>query len=426
MKFQSYTLSNYKKIPQMEKLSDQQIFDIEVVGRVLPFKSKSYVVEELIDWDNYVTDPIFILTFPQKDMLLPDHYNRMAEALKANLPKVELDAVALEIRKELNPNPAGQSESNVPVLNGEKLNGMQHKYDQTVLFFPAQGQTCHAYCTFCFRWSQFVSTDEVKFASKEAGKLVEYLKSDTNITDVLITGGDPMVMKFKFIDLYISAILDANIPHIKNIRIGTKTLGYWPYKYTTDPEAEELLGLFRKVKESGKHLTIMAHFNHYNELKTDAVKEAIKNIKATGAQIRTQSPLLNNINADPKVWEIMWKEQATLGLIPYYMFLARDTGAQHYFAVSLVKAWEIFKEAYSNVSGICRTVRGPSMSAKPGKIHVLGVAEVAGEKVLTLNFIQGREKEWVQKPFFAEYNEDAIWLDDLKPAFNEEKFFFED
>lgn len=425
MKFQSYTLSNYKKIPQISRLSEEQIFDIEVVGRVLPFKSNSYVVEELIDWDNYATDPIFILTFPQKNMLLPRHYDKMAEALRANKSKQELDEVALEIRKELNPNPAGQSESNVPSLYGEQLTGMQHKYDQTVLFFPAQGQTCHAYCTFCFRWSQFVNVDDIKFASKEADKLVEYLKQNPQVTDVLITGGDPMVMKYKFIELYIGSILDADLPHIKNIRIGTKSLAYWPYKYTNDPEAEQLLGLFKRVTESGKHLSIMAHFNHYNELRTDAVKEAIDNIKKTGAQIRTQSPLLKNINAKPEIWSTMWKEQAKLGLIPYYMFMARDTGAQHYFAVSLVDAWDIFRNAYKEVSGICRTVRGPSMSAKPGKVHILGVSEVAGEKVIALNFIQGRESNWVQRPFFAKYDEKAVWLDELKPAFNESKFFFE-
>ena len=118
-------------------------------------------------------------------------------------------------------------------------------------------------------------------------------------------------------------------------------------------------------------------------------------------------------------------EQVKLGMVPYYMFIARDTGAQHYFAVSLEKAWRTYRKAYQSVSGIARTVRGPSMSAAPGKVHVLGINEINGENVFTLQFLQGRNSAWVGKPFFAEYNPKAIWLNDLNPAFGESKFFYE-
>jgi len=85
----------------------------------------------------------------------------------------------------------------------------------------------------------------------------------------------------------------------------------------------------------------------------------------------------------------------------------------------------IFRTAFRKVSGLARTVRGPSMSATPGKVHVLGVSEINGQKVMALQLLQGRESEWVGVPFFAKYDENAIWLDDLEPAFGE-KFFFED
>jgi hypothetical protein len=122
----------------------------------------------------------------------------------------------------------------------------------------------------------------------------------------------------------------------------------------------------------------------------------------------------------------MWEEQVKQGCVPYYMFLARDTGAQHYFSVPLVRAWQIFREAYQQVSGLARTVRGPSMSANPGKVQMLGVAEAGGQKVMVMRFLQGRDPDWVQRPFFAEYNETATWIDELKPAFGAEKFFFEE
>lgn len=424
-KYKAYSQQNFRQIPQISRLSDDDIEAIEVVSHVLPFKSNNYVIDELINWDNVPNDPIFTLTFPRKEMLVEAHYHKMKKAIDSGASKDELKKVANEIRMQLNPHPAGQLEHNVPMIEGQKLTGMQHKYRETVLFFPSQGQTCHAYCSFCFRWPQFVGMDEWKFAMKETELLIRYLQEHTEVTDLLFTGGDPMIMKNKIFAAYIDAILEADIPNLQTIRIGTKALGYWPYKFLTDDDAEDTLHTFRKITRSGLNLAIMAHFNHPVELSTEAVQQAIKKVKATGAQIRTQSPLMRNINADPDLWAEMWRKQVNLNCIPYYMFVARDTGAQHYFKVPLTEAWEIFQKAYQQVSGVCRTVRGPSMSADPGKVQMLGVSEVMGKKIMTFRFLQGRNPDWVAKPFFAEYDPEAIWLDDLKPAFGEDKFFFE-
>jgi KamA family protein len=422
----SYTLGNFRTIPQIQQISEETQFEMEVVGNVLPFKTNNYVVEQLIDWDNVPNDPMYVLTFPQKGMLIPEHYDKMANTLRSGADKKEIARVANDIRLQLNPHPAGQMELNVPQLkDGTKLYGMQHKYDETCLFFPSQSQTCHAYCTFCFRWPQFVGMDEMKFAMREGEQLVQYLKEHPEISDVLFTGGDPMIMKASMFSVYTDALLDAKLPNLKTIRIGTKAVSYWPYKFLTDSDAAETLKNFEKIVKSGTHLAIMAHFNHLAELSTDPIKEAIKRIRNTGAQIRTQSPLLAHINDDADMWTEMWQKQVSLGCIPYYMFVVRDTGAQHYFGVPLVKAEKIFRTAFRKVSGLARTVRGPSMSATPGKVHVLGVSEINGQKVMALQLLQGRESEWVGVPFFAKYDENAIWLDDLQPAFGE-RFFFED
>ncbi len=425
-RYHSYSIRNFRNIPQMEKLSEEEKFAIEVVGMVLPFKVNNYVVDELIDWDNYENDPIFTLVFPKQEMLLPKHYDELANLFRMGVDKKEIKRIANDIRMDLNPHPAGQIEHNVPEIDGIKLNGIQHKYRETVLFFPSQGQTCHAYCTFCYRWPQFAGLDDFKFAARETEFLVEYLKQNPQITDVLFTGGDPLIMKTKHLESYILPLLSKELSHLKTIRIGTKALTYWPYRFTSDKDAAELQKLFVKVNKSGKHLAFMAHFNHPKELETNAAQKAIQLILDTGAQIRTQSPIMRGINAEPGIWSTMWQKQVDLGCIPYYMFQARDTGAQHYFSVPLVESWEIFQEAYQNVSGVCRTVRGPSMSADPGKIHVLGVSEIKGEKVIALSFLQGRNPDWVKRPFFAEYNDKAIWLNELKPAFNEDQFFFEE
>ncbi len=421
----TYTLHNYREIPQMASLPPEMLHDIEVVGRVLPFKTNNYVVEELIDWDKAEEDPIFTLNFPRRGMLREKHYARIERLLASGADKASIDRAVHDIRMQLNPNPAGQ-EHNVPMLGEIRLKGIQHKYPETVLFFPSQGQTCHAYCTFCFRWPQFSGMNELKFAMKEADLLVKYLRVHKEVTDVLFTGGDPMVMSARVLGSYIRPLLDEpGLEHIRSIRIGTKSLAYWPYRYLTDADSDEVIRLFEDMVAAGKNLSVQAHFNHPAELSTEAVEQAVKRIKSTGAQIRTQSPILRHINDKPELWSAMWRRQVDLGCIPYYMFIARDTGAKHYFELPLDKCWGIFRRAYRRVSGLCRTVRGPSMSDHPGKIQILGVAEVRGEKVYVLRFLQGRNPNWVDIPFFAEYDPKATWFNQLKPAFGEEKFFFQ-
>lgn len=426
MEYKAFTSRNFRTIPQIANLPERFRKDMEIVAAVLPFKSNSYVVNELIDWENFEQDPIFKLTFPVREMLSEEHFKSIEQALDSNMESNQFKSLCNKISLELNPHPAGQLEMNIPVLDGRKIEGIQHKYSETVLFFPAQGQTCHAYCTFCFRWPQFSGLEGMKIASKQSNDLSEYLKAHKEVTNLLFTGGDPLVMKTKILEGYIEPLLAPEFDHVHTIRIGSKALAYWPYRFLTDTDSKDLLRLFERVTKSGKHLALMAHFNHPVELSTKAVKQAIRLIRSTGVEIRTQSPILKHINDSAHAWAKMWRQQVALGCSPYYMFMARDTGAKQYFDVSLENAYNIFREAYSKVSGLARTARGPVMSAAPGKVHMVGVSEVSGKKVFVLQFIQGRQADWVKRPFFAEYSADASWLNELKPAFGEEKFFWQD
>lgn len=426
VRFQVYTERHLDKIRPLEKLSEQQRFEMRVVASVLPFRVNQYVIDELIDWDKVPADPVFQLTFPQRGMLSAADFERMAAALRSDKSKAEIQAVANAIRAGLNPHPAGQQRLNVPQLDDESLDGIQHKYRETILFFPSQGQVCHSYCSFCFRWAQFIGDKELRFSTKEADQLHAYLQQHSNISDLLITGGDPMVMKTKHLVNYLEALMQPQFDHIRTIRIGTKSLTFWPQRYVTDEDADELLGLLTRLVRAGKHVALMAHFNHWHEMDTDMAREAIRRVRETGTVIRTQAPLLKHINDDPRVWAEMWRRQISLGLVPYYMFVERDTGAKNYFEVPLARAWEIYRQAIQQVSGLARTARGPSMSAGPGKVEVQGVTEINGEKVFVLRFIQARNPDWVQRPFFARFDEQATWLDQLEPAFGEETFFFEE
>ncbi len=415
--FRAYSARHLEMLTRRAGLSPAQRLAVRAVATVLPFRANSYVVEHLIDWDAAPDDPIYRLVFPQPDMLPAADVARLADLISGAAPEAALRCAAHEIRMRLNPHPAGQLLLNAPSLSGRPLPGLQHKYPETVLFFPRQGQTCHAYCTYCFRWAQFVGEPDLKMATDDVGTLVAYLGEHPEVTSVLITGGDPMIMGEAVLRRYLEPLLDPRLEHVESIRIGTKSLSYWPHRFLSDPDADATLRLFGEVTASGRVLALMAHFSHPRELEPAPVAEAVRRIRRTGAVIRTQAPLIRTINDDPAAWRAMWRAQVRMGMVPYYMFVERDTGPQDYFAVPLARGYEIFRDAYQGVSGLCRTVRGPSMSATPGKVCIDGVTEVAGIRVFVLRMIQARDPSLVGTPFFARFDPTATWLTDLEPVF---------
>jgi KamA family protein len=417
LRFRAYSAKHLDGLVARAGLDAAERLAIRAVATVLPFRTNEYVVESLIDWSAAPDDPIYRLVFPQADMLPAADIGPIAGLLARGAPQREIHAAAHAVRMRLNPHPAGQLTLNIPQVADEPLPGVQHKYPETVLVFPRQGQTCHAYCTYCFRWAQFVDEPDLKMATSNMTKTAGYLRAHREVTSVLITGGDPMIMAAPVLRRYVEPLLGAGLDHIESIRIGTKSLAYWPQRFVTDPDADDTLRLFEEVAAAGKSLALMAHFSHPRELEPPLVAAAAARIRAAGAVIRTQAPLIRSINDDHRAWAAMWRTQLRMGMVPYYMFVERDTGPQGYFAVPLARAAEIYRDAYSSVSGLCRTVRGPSMSATPGKVGIDGVAEIAGEKVFTLRMIQARDPSLAGRLFFARFDPHAVWLTDLEPAF---------
>ena len=176
-----------------------------------------------------------------------DAHSTIARLISDRAPAVEVRAAAREVWRELNPHPGGQTSLNVPFLEGEPLPGLQHKYRETCLVFPSHGQTCHAYCAYCFRWPQFVGEPDLRIATSEATRFGEYLRAHPAVTDVLVTGGDPLIMSASVLAKYVEPLLDPSLEHVQAIRIATKALAYWPYRFTTDRDADELLRLFERI-----------------------------------------------------------------------------------------------------------------------------------------------------------------------------------
>lgn len=418
-RYQAITAHNLHRSPIWERIPDDLREAIRVVSEVLPFRANSYVVEQLIDWSRVPDDPIYQLTFPHRGMLRPEDYRAVAERL-AGGDRGELRRKVAAIRMSLDPHPGGQLQDNVPRLDGRRLEGIQHKYRETVLYFPSHGQTCHAYCSYCFRWAQFVGMPELSLSSREVADLTAYLGRHEEVSDLLLTGGDPLIMKTELLAKIVEPILDPALAHVSHLRIGSKALSFWPFRFLTDDDADDLLRLFERVVKAGRHLALMAHFSHPVELDTPAAREAIRRVRATGAEIRMQAPVVAHVNDRAEDWRDMCRTGVELGMVPYYMFVERDTGARNYFEIPLQKAFEVYSGALRQLSGLGRTLRGPVMSAHPGKVHILGTTRLPTERgeedVFVLRYVQARNPDWVLRPFFARLDPRATWFDQLRPA----------
>jgi L-lysine 2,3-aminomutase len=398
-------------------LATEAVERMKAVAAVLPFRVNRYVLDELIAWEDVPDDPIFRLVFPQEEALQPLEMERMLGLLRRCAPREQIAAAAHEIRCRMNPHPGMQLELNRPRRDGGLVSyGIQHKYPESVLYFPSSGQTCHAYCSYCFRWPQFVSEPGLRFSEADPTVLRTYLEQHPEVTDVLITGGDPLVMRTRVLARHLEPLLDPSLEHLRTIRIGTKALAYWPHRLVDAADATELLRLVERVRKTGKQLALLAHYSHPRELGTPVAQQALRLAAAAGARLYTQAPLIRNVNDHPGTWAELWREQLRLGCTPYYMFVERNTGPRWLFEVPLAEAQRIFREAYRQLPGLARTVRGPVMSTAPGKVVIDGVVELRGEQLFSLRFLQARRPEWVGRPFFARFDQNATWFDQLRPA----------
>ncbi|MDV7267590.1 lysine 2,3-aminomutase, partial [Rhodococcus oxybenzonivorans] len=378
--------------------------EAHVVSQVLPFKVSSYVVDELIDWDRAPDDPIYRLTFPHRDMLEAEHFAVIEQAVVQG-DRAGIRKAADTVRGALNPHPGDQMSMNVPQHDDIDGSGMQHKYAETLLVFPRQGQTCHSYCGYCFRWAQFVDQPDLRMAVSGPEAMTRYLDRHPMITDVLLTGGDPLVMRTDLLASYLEPLLEPERAHVDTVRIGTKAVSFWPYRLLAGPEADSVLRLLERLTAAGKHVAVMLHLSHVAELQTDAAKAALARLASTGAVLRAQAPVVRHVNDDPRVWADLWQAQVRHNVVPYYMFVERDTGARPYYGLPLARAYDIYREALQQVSGLGRTARGPVMSASPGKVVIDGVVELDGGRAFALRYLQARNPEMVGRPFFAAYDE---------------------
>jgi L-lysine 2,3-aminomutase len=424
-KFKPYTRQTIFLARQWQWMSADQREAVQVMSHVMPFRTNQFVLDQLIDWHNVPDDPIFRLTFPRRDMLPAEEYAQLRELVLVKKNEAAIADMARRIQVRMYPRRASQATHDVPVLEDMPQRGLQHKYAETVQFFPSAAQTCHARCTDCGRRLRFGTMEAIQPDARAKAGLVAYLRAHPEVSDVLLTGGDPLAMPTNALAECIEPLLAPELAHIRSIRINTRSVAWWPHRFVTGSDSGDLLRLFERVAASGKHLAIMGHYNHPVELRNAVAQQAVRRLVGSGASLWMQGALMRHVNDDPASWAELWGTGARLGAIPHNMFTGRDMGPRDHFSVPLARAHEVFHAARQTLPGLAGSLDGPSMSISAGKVVISGIASINGEQLFALQFRAARNPDWTRRPFFARFDPDATRIDQLVPAFGHKQFFFE-
>jgi lysine 2,3-aminomutase len=277
------------------------------------------------------------------------------------------------------------------------VRGLEHKYFDTALMLV--NNVCGAYCRFCFRKRLF--TDDNDEVINDVTEAVDYVRHHPEISNVLLTGGDPLVLSTGKLERVLRQLKD--ITHVHIVRIGSKMLAFNPYRILNDSSLPELFSSFIKQE---KRIYLMAHFNHAREL-TPAALEAARQLQNAGVTIVNQSPLIRGVNDDPGVLANLFERLSFNGIIPYYLFMCRPTIGNKEFRVPVEESFEIFQDARRSVSGLAKHAR-LCMSHKTGKIELLAVVE--GQSIF--RYHRAADYADIGRIMIFPSNPEAYWFDD--------------
>ncbi|HUV65141.1 MAG TPA: ATP-grasp domain-containing protein [Sedimentisphaerales bacterium] len=284
-----------------------------------------------------------------------------------------------------------------------KMKGLQHKYPQTVLLLVTD--QCFSYCRFCFR-KRLVGQQSEEIV-RDYGEVSEYIKEHLEITDVLLSGGDPFVLGTE----ELHSILDHLLPisHLTSVRFGTRGIIYDPLRFQDKSLAE----LFRRISTAGKVPVIVTHIDHFGEV-SEETELAVRKLLTLGVQFFNQTVLLRDVNDAPDTLATTFGKLHSLGVRPYYLFQARPVRGTSHFQVPLGRGTEILRDVNRRLSGIQKTYRYV-MSHYSGKIEILAVG---ADSRFYMRYHQSIAPERAGVIFSRPHCENACWLDDL-PCFSE-------
>jgi len=278
--------------------------------------------------------------------------------------------------------------------------GLQHKYHDTAVMLVTD--SCFGYCRYCFRKRLFTKYRENEIL-KDTSIAVRYIKNHSEINNVLVSGGDPLMLSTASLRKIITALRE--IRHVDIIRVGTNAAAFNPYRIIDDPELPAMISEFSTTE---KRIYFMLHFSHINEITPAAIK-AVNILLKSGAILCNQTPLLRGVNDDPRLLAELFKKLASIGVAPYYVFQVRPTVGNRPYALPLVESYQIFEESQKYIAGTAKRARFV-MSHSSGKIEVIGL----DDSHIYLRYHRSPDPEENGALIVARRNDDGYWLEDFQ------------
>lgn len=272
--------------------------------------------------------------------LVSKHYSiGLSDHIVANIDSASNDPIALQYIPQAQELESTKYERSDPIGDEthSPVKGIVHRYPDRVLLKIVEA--CPVYCRYCFR-REMVGQGNGALSTEELNKALDYIKAKTEISEVILTGGDPFILSAKQLNIVISAL--DTIPNVRFIRIHTRTP-------ISDPEriSNELC----EALEISKPIYICLHINHSKEM-TQFVRKAIRNINKTGATLLSQSVLLKNINDNTQTLYDLFKDLLSENVKPYYIHHPDLAKGTKHFRLPLKRGMEIMKDLQGQLSGI--------------------------------------------------------------------------
>ncbi len=278
------------------------------------------------------------------------------------------------------------------------LEGLQHKYDSTVLMLISN--QCAGLCRYCFRKRLFINKKSPEVL-KDLDAALRYIKEHPDITNVILSGGDALMLSTPKLREILARLRE--IQHVHIIRLGTKVPAYLPQRIISD---QDLLNLIQESSWPTKKIYIMAHFDHPRELTPLAI-QACHSLMRCGAVVVNQTPLIRGVNDDPQVLGELFKKLSFYGIAPYYVFQCRPALGNRPYVVPIEEGYQIFEAARGLCSGLAKRARF-TMSHFLGKLEILALTE---EQII-FKFHRAADNRNTGKILVYERNPEAYWLDD--------------
>lgn len=237
------------------------------------------------------------------------------------------------------------------------VKGIVHRYPDRALFKVVN--VCAVYCRFCFRRELLQdNADVLKIAEYE--EAIDYIKANKNIWEVILTGGDPLVLSPRKMAFILDEL--SHIRHLEVVRIHTRLPIADPEKMTD--------AYIQTIKDNCKKPVYMVlHINHADEIDT-RVKNRLKALHEAGINLLSQSVLLNGINNDAKILEQLFRKLISLNVKPYYLHHPDMAKGTSHFRLPLKEGLSIYRKLLGNISGICQPSYMLDIPGGYGKIPV--------------------------------------------------------